>query len=304
MSDAALEVRGLRRTYPRGRVAVDNLDLTVTVGSVYGFLGPNGAGKTTAMRCILGLIRRDAGSVAIFGDMHPVKQRQHVGAIIETPTFYDWMNAKANLEISCAYAGIPTAGNVERALARVGLTKRQTTPVRGFSLGMKQRLAIARCLLTNPKLLILDEPTNGLDPAGVKEMRDLIVSLAQDDGITILISSHILKEVEAVATRVGIIQDGRLVAEGDVDELLASAGVQIEVASPDDAKLREVLAFTKGVSIVGPGENGLLVKLEDLQPHELNTQLVTAGVPVSYLGAGRNLEDVFLALTGTGGQIQ
>ena len=292
----ALQVSNLRRSYG-ARWAVDNLDLQVTQGSVYGFLGPNGAGKTTAMRCILGLIRADAGQVAIFGETDPVKRRQHVGALVETPRFYEWLSGRQNLVIACAYAGVPDS-RIPSALERVGLGKRGEDKVSGYSLGMKQRLGIARALLGDPKLLMLDEPTNGLDPQGMKDVRDLVASLAKDDGLTIFISSHILKEVEAVATRVGIIQQGRLVAEGDVQELLNGAGgLQIEVGSPDMNLLRAKLLDLPGVSLVGEGENGVIVALDELDGPGLNKALVLADVPVSYLGAGRDLEDVFLSLT-------
>lgn len=293
----ALQVRNLRRSYGN-RFAVDNLDLSVTQGSVYGFLGPNGAGKTTAMRCILGLIRSDSGQVAIFGETHPVNRRRHVGALVETPRFYEWLNGEQNLKIAAAYAGVPNS-RIAPALERVGLAKRGTDKVAGYSLGMKQRLGIARALMAEPKLLMLDEPTNGLDPQGMKAMRDLIVSLAKDDGLTIFISSHILKEVEAVATRVGIIQHGRMVAEGDVDELLnAAGGLQIEVGSPDTSALRAAILELPGASVTGEGENGLIVTLDGaMDGAALNKALVLQDIPVSYLGAGRDLEDVFLDLT-------
>ena len=296
----ALEVRGLRRTYG-SRVAVDSLDLEVTEGSVYGFLGPNGAGKTTAMRCILRLIRPDAGHVAIFGDTDPVQQRRHVGALIETPRFYEWMSGKDNLEIACAYAGLNAKEVVPEALTRVGLQDRGDDRVKGYSLGMKQRLGIARALLGKPKLLLLDEPTNGLDPQGMKDVRDLIASLAADQDVTIFISSHLLYEVQAVATRVGIIRKGHLVAEGEVEELIAGGGeLEVEVASPDLPKLREAIDAISGADWSGAGaDRRQVVTLTHIDVPTFNRQLVEHGVPVAELvGRGRTLEDLFLELVG------
>ena len=296
----ALEVRGLRRTYGP-RVAVDSLDLSVTEGSVYGFLGPNGAGKTTAMRCILQLIRPDAGHVAIFGETDPVKQRTHVGALIETPRFYEWMSGKANLEIACAYAGLDHNEVVGEALARVGLQDRGEDQVGGYSLGMKQRLGIARALLGKPKLLLLDEPTNGLDPQGMKDVRDLIAGLAADQDVTIFISSHLLYEIQAVATRVGIIRRGHLVAEGEVQELIAGGDeVEVEVGSPDLNRLREAIDLISGAEWTGAGpDRRQVVKLAHIDVPTFNRQLVEHGVPVSELMTrGRTLEDLFLELVG------
>ncbi len=296
----ALEVRGLRRTYGP-RVAVDSLDLSVTEGSVYGFLGPNGAGKTTAMRCILQLIRPDAGHVAIFGETDPVKQRTHVGALIETPRFYEWMSGKANLEIACAYAGLDHNEVVGEALARVGLQDRGEDKVGGYSLGMKQRLGIARALLGKPKLLLLDEPTNGLDPQGMKDVRDLIAGLAADQDVTIFISSHLLYEIQAVATRVGIIRRGHLVAEGEVQELIAGGDeVEVEVGSPDLNRLREAIDLIAGAEWTGAGpDRRQVVKLAHIDVPTFNRQLVEHGVPVSELMTrGRTLEDLFLELVG------
>lgn len=297
---AALEVKGLRRTYGP-RAAVDNLDLCVTEGSVYGFLGPNGAGKTTAMRCILGLIRADAGSVAIFGETDPVKRRAHVGALVETPRFYEWLSGRKNLEIAAAYANV-SADTITPALTRVGLQDRGDDVVRGYSLGMKQRLGIARALLTNPRLLLLDEPTNGLDPQGMKDVRELIEALARDEAITIFISSHLLFEVQSVATRVGIIENGKLIAEGDVDELLSGGDVlEVEVGSPDKAALLAAVETIAEATHTGSGADGEVLQLKGIDAAELNTRLVQAGVRVASLSSrGRTLEDLFLSLTKSG----
>jgi len=301
--DVAMEVRGLTRTYGR-RKAVDGLDLSVRAGDVYGFLGPNGAGKTTAMRCILGLIRRDAGEIAIFGDSDIVKARHKVGAIVETPSFHGWLSGYANLMHSCAYAGIDGAnarGEVDRVLARVGLAERAQDKAGTYSLGMKQRLAIARALLTRPKLMLLDEPTNGLDPRGMHEIREFIRSLALLDGITVFISSHLLAEVQQICNRVGIIQDGRLRAEGYVKEMVAgAAGANvIEVGTPTPDALVGAVEGLDGVEILGPGEHGRIrIRPGTMDSAALNRHLVEKGVAVEALvPIQRSLEDVFLELT-------
>jgi ABC-2 type transport system ATP-binding protein len=299
----ALEVEGLTRRYG-ARVVVDDLRLQVLEGDVYGFLGPNGAGKTTAMRCMLGLIRRDAGTVRFFGEADPVAARRHVGAIVETPSFHGWMSGLQNLRQACAYAGLRGAeadSELARVLERVGLAARAEDRAGTYSLGMKQRLAIARALLGRPRLLMLDEPTNGLDPRGMREMRDLVRSLALHDRITIFVSSHLLAEVQAICNRVGIIQGGRLRAEGRVDELLVEGveAQQHEVGGPDPEALSSALDRVDGVERLGPGRSGrFLVRLRGLAPEALVARLVGEGVAVgAVVPVERNLEDVFLEVT-------
>jgi ABC-2 type transport system ATP-binding protein len=301
--EVALEVRNLTRTYGT-RAAVRALDLTVYAGDVYGFLGPNGAGKTTAIRCILGLIRRTAGEVAIFGVRDPVAARRSVGAIVETPAFHDWMSGRDNLRVACAYAGIQsgaTEPEIDRVLERVGLAERARDRAGTYSLGMRQRLGIARALLGKPRLLILDEPTNGLDPRGMREVRDLVRSLALHDQITIVVSSHLLAEVQAICNRVAILQEGGLKAEGKVEDLLAARQPRrlVEIGSADVAALTAALEPLAGVTVVGPGEGGRLrVALDELGPAELLRALVQQGVPVeAFVPENRSLEDVFLEVT-------
>lgn len=280
---------------------VEGLDLDVRQGDLYGFLGPNGAGKTTAIRCILGLIRKDAGSVEIFGDADPVRQRTGVGAMVETPRFYEWLSGRANLEIACAYAGRGSAAEIERALDRVGLAQRANDAVRGYSLGMKQRLGIARALVGEPRLLVLDEPTNGLDPRGMREVRDLLVDLARRDRLTVFVSSHLLSEVEAMCTRVGIIDKGVLRAEGRMEELLAMAAGrrQVDVGVDDRAAAVRALGAVPGAEIVGDGADGALrVALDGLDAAGLNRALVAAGVGVHSLHTRTgSLEELFLSVT-------
>jgi len=281
---------------------VSSLDLCVQEGDVYGFLGPNGAGKTTAIRCIVGLIARDAGEVEIFGERDPVGQRAHVGVMVETPAFHRWMTARQNLERACAYAGEGSAADIDQALERVGLQGRADEKVQGYSLGMKQRLGIARALVGRPRLLLLDEPTNGLDPRGMREIRELLLELAHRDRLTIFVSSHLLGEVEQLCSRVGILERGRMVAEGTVDELLRRSGAavtEVDIECGDSAGLGRVLAGIAGVQVVGDGEaDRLRVSLDRVTPAELNRQLVQAGLAISALvPVIKRLEDLFLTLT-------
>ncbi|MEQ1507561.1 MAG: ABC transporter ATP-binding protein [Myxococcota bacterium] len=302
MPSVALEVRGLTRRFG-SRSAVDSLDLTVHEGDVYGFLGPNGAGKTTAIRCVLGLIRHDAGTVTIFGETG-LSARRHVGAIVETPAFHDWMSGRDNLASAATYAGLgaTAAAEIDRVLDRVGLTERARDAAGKYSLGMRQRLAIARALLGRPRLLLLDEPTNGLDPAGMREVRDLVRSLALHDKITVFLSSHLLTEIQAICNRVAIVDGGRLKAEGNVAELLAADGsptIVVEVSSPAPDRLREAVGAMTDVAVEGPGTHGRIrLRLRGIGPEVVNRRLVGAGVDVDALvPERRNLEDVFLEVT-------
>ncbi len=296
----ALEVRGLGRRFGP-RWAVRDLDLTVQVGDVYGFLGPNGSGKTTAMRCMLGLIRADTGQVSVFGSQDVVARRRGVGAIIEVPAFHAWMSGRENLVQAAAYTGLrgsEAEHAIARVLDRVGLTHRAQDPAGTYSLGMKQRLGIARALLGSPRLLLLDEPTNGLDPHGVREVRELVLSLAADDGLTVFVSSHQLAEVQQMCSRVGILREGRLRAEGRVTDLL---GAGVTSAWELDADDREALhaALLASVGTVTLGRAGRL-RVEPVggDVTALITELLGGGhrlravVPVE-----RDLEDVFVEVT-------
>jgi len=215
----ALEVSGLSRSYGPHRV-VNRLDLAVAEGDIYGFLGPNGAGKTTTMRLILGLIRRDEGQVRVYGESDPVRCRALIGGIVEGPRFYPYLSGIDNLRVLAAYSGGCSESRLEELLELVRMRDRAGDPVRTYSLGMKQRLGIAQALLGSPRLLLLDEPSNGLDPKGMKDVRDLILQLRDELGMTVLVSSHLLYELDLLCSRIGIIQDGVKVAEGTTTELL------------------------------------------------------------------------------------
>lgn len=297
----ALEIRGLTKRYG-ARAAVSDLQLTVLPGDVYGFLGPNGAGKTTAMRAALGLIRRDSGQVRFFGEPDTVGRR-YIGAIIEVPAFHEWLSGRDNLALSARYAGLGAADaerEIARVLERVGLAERARDPAGTYSLGMKQRLGIARALLGKPRLLLLDEPTNGLDPRGMREMRDLVRSLALHDQITVFVSSHLLAEVQAMCNRVGIIHAGTLRAEGRVDELLsARLSALVDVATSDPDALTRAVQAIDGVSVVGPADQGRTrLAHGEVPAPELLRGLIHAGVPIeAFVPVQRNLEDVFLEVT-------
>lgn len=300
MSEAALVTEALTRTFGQRR-AVSALNLRVEEGDVYGFLGPNGAGKTTAIRCMLGLLRMDAGTVRIFGESDRVRQREHVGAMVETPAFHPWMSGLDNLKRAAAFSGRGgSAASLLEALEQVGLRGRERERVSSYSLGMRQRLGIARALLGKPRLLILDEPTNGLDPRGMKEVRDLLSSLASDHQITIFISSHLLGEVEQLCTRVGIIDKGRLIAEGAPAELTARQQVVVELGAPDRAALQAALAQIPGAVVLGEGAHGRLrVSLSGtLGLGALNRALMSAGVELGALiPLTESLESLFLSMT-------
>ncbi len=300
-----IETTGLRKEFRtrRGRrvVAVQDLDLAVPAGGVHGFLGPNGSGKTTTIRMLLGLASATSGSMALFGE--PVPQRlphvmARVGAVVEQPKFVPTFTGRKNLQLLARSVGVP-GQQVDTALAQVGLGGRGRDRYQGYSLGMKQRLAIAATLLKSPDLLILDEPTNGLDPAGIRDIRTMIGGLA-DSGVTVLLSSHILAEVQQVCHSVSIIGNGRLLATGSVDELVRrehAAQVKVAVADLDGA--RRVLERA-GYDVRRSGER-LVVSGADgggFEPDAVTRVLAQHGHYLRELTPVRaDLESVFLHLT-------
>ncbi|EWT01688.1 bacitracin ABC transporter ATP-binding protein [Intrasporangium oryzae NRRL B-24470] len=297
--DVAVRTTSLRKTYlSRGsrRVAVQGLTMTVPAGGVHGFLGPNGSGKTTTIRMLLGLIRPDSGTAEIFGV--PVPKRlpdvvDRVGAIVESPKFFPAFTGRQNLRLLADAIGAP-ASRVEEVLEATHLGDCGRDRFASYSLGMKQRLAIAATLLKDPELLIFDEPTNGLDPAGIREVRDTMRALAAQ-GKTVLVSSHILAEVEQVADTVSIIGHGALLAEGPVADILGGGGaaqVRVGVGSPDQAA---VILEEQGHVVTREGDH-LLVTADD--PSAVTRALAGHGLYVNELTPVRpDLEDAFLALT-------
>jgi ABC-type multidrug transport system ATPase subunit len=302
-ADCALATRGLRKSYG-SRVALNGLDLSVPSGVVYGFLGPNGAGKTTTMRILTGLIHPDGGSVELLGQPFKRGDRRRlfqVGALVESPTFYPYLSGRANLrELGAAGSKVPS-GRVEELLELVGLKDRASDKVQGYSLGMKQRLGIAAALLGDPKLLLLDEPANGLDPAGIVAMRDTLKALASQ-GKTVFVSSHILGEVQVMADMVGIIAGGRLVREGPLKELLAMQSVVRVRVRPDlaDPAIRTLapLAHAEKMAESERASGWLAVHVAADRAEDVNRTLAGAGIYASGLESGTDLEALFLQLTG------
>jgi ABC-2 type transport system ATP-binding protein len=296
MSDSsppAILVRGLSRLFAGGH-GVRELDLNVPAGSIYGFLGPNGAGKTTTIRMLLGLLRPQAGRIELFGE--PVAQgRRLVGALVESPSLYGHLSGRENLEVTRRLLGAP-AERIDAALRRVDLESAADRRVREYSLGMRQRLAIALALLGAPRLLILDEPSNGLDPAGIVDLRRLLRSLA-DEGITVFVSSHLLAEIEQVATHVGVLQDGRLRFEGRLEELRGRVRPRLHIRCEPLARAAAVLE-RMSESVLSVGEGNLVVELGIREAAELNRLLVEHGIAVSQLQLEQpSLESLFFSLT-------
>ena len=323
--DVVLSTVGLTKRYGK-RLAVNGLSLSVRRGDVFGLLGPNGSGKSTTLRMVLGLVWPTAGSISLFGDDHSQSDQRRaalrrVGAVVEQPAFYPYLSARQNLRGVAIFAGLPnspdTRQRVDEALGYVGLSERADDAYRKYSLGMKQRLGIAAALLTQPELVLLDEPTNGLDPAGMVEVRALIQQLAQR-GITVLLASHLLHEVQQVCTRVAIMKEGMLLAQGEVGDLLsAQIGVQLGFADP--ATLQKALTalqaaqantpWMRDVKVVAPepgawipaGGQMLFVDAPLEHAADINGLLAEQGVYAAELRRREgSLEQYFLALTGNG----
>src|SRR2546421_8972076 len=291
----AVETRGLTKRYSTGVLAVADLNLQVRTGEVYGFLGPNGAGKTTPLRMLSGLLRPTSGSATVAGGVPGSPgSLARMGAMVETPAFYPYLSGRDNLRVVARYAGVATS-RIEPVLQLVDMTDRARHKFRTYSTGMKQRLGVAAALLKEPQLLILDEPTSGLDPQGTVEMRALIKDLRQG-GRTVLLSSHLLNEVELTCDRVGVIAAGRLVAEGTVDELRARGGTTLLVRATPLDEAKRVLESVVGSVQLRDGVFALAV--EPSQAASINRRLVTEGIEVSGLKLSeQSLEDVFLQLT-------
>ncbi len=293
-----LRVSGLRKRF--GAItAVDGLDLEVRAGEVHGFLGPNGAGKSTTAGMILGLIRPDAGHIELLGQEITAQRegiRRLIGAVVEAPAFYPFLSGRDNLRALALAAGGVSRPGIEALLAQVGLAERAADRYQTYSLGMRQRLGIAAALLTDPVLVILDEPTNGLDPAGQREVRALIPQLARE-GRAVLLASHLLHEVEQVCDRVTIIRRGRLVASGTVEELLRRGGsLEITITAPEQAAaVLRALPFVERVSVDG---TRLTVTAPPERGADLNRALAAHGLYAAAIVPRRStLEDVFLELT-------
>ena len=290
-----IKTRELGKRYDRRIVAVDRLSLRVRRGEVYGFLGPNGAGKTTTLRMLLGLVRPTSGSALVLGaPPGSPESLARVGALIESPTFYPFLSGRDNLRVLARYSGAPET-RIETVLEEVELAARAGDRFATYSLGMKQRLGIAGALLKDPELLILDEPTNGMDPAGMAEMRAFIRKLGQGRR-TVLLSSHLMTEVEQVSDRVGVINKGELVREGTVDELRGRESLWVRAEPLEQAE--RVLGAVRGVEQVARLDGGLRIAADLAAAPTINRVLVEAGIAVGELRPERDsLEKVFLELT-------
>jgi ABC-2 type transport system ATP-binding protein len=301
MSDrpAPVEVRGLVKRY--GHItAVAGVDLTVNTGDVYGYLGPNGAGKTTSLRMMLGLIRPTEGQARLFGrdPMEGVDALEGVAGFVEAPTFYPYLSARRNLELLASFDGDGARGRIEQALETVELTDRAKDKVGGYSHGMRQRLGIASALLRDPKLLLLDEPATGLDPAGMRDMRLLIRRLA-GQGMTVVLSSHLLAEVEDVCNRVAIVRQGRIVYEGEIAALKRGAGTSYRLETTDDERALAVCRAQPGIHDPRRDEHGRITFTgDDAAAAELSQALVEAGALIRALAPQTvTLEDLFFSFT-------
>src|SRR5437763_5839207 len=291
---APIEVRGLVKRYGE-LTAVAGVELTVEVGDVYGYLGPNGAGKTTSLRMMLGLIRPTAGSVRLFGrdPMQSVHALERVAGFVEAPTFYPYLSGRRNLQLLAAFDGGDAPARIDQVLETVELSDRARDRLGDYSHGMRQRLGIAAALLRDPKLLLLDEPTTGLDPAGMRDMRLLIQRLA-GQGITIVLSSHLLAEVEEVCNRVAIVQKGRIVYEGEIADLKRSAGATYWLSTTDDERGLAVCRAQPGVDDVRVVHGRIAFTADDGAVAELSQALIEAGALIRMLAPQTvTLEDLF-----------
>jgi ABC-2 type transport system ATP-binding protein len=295
-----IEVRGLVKRYGE-LTAVNGVELTVEAGDVYGYLGPNGAGKTTSLRMMLGLIRPSAGTVRLFGrdPQATVAALEGVAGFVEAPAFYPYLSARKNLQLLAAYDGGDAPGRIGASLDTVELSDRQHDRVGGFSHGMKQRLGIAAALLRAPKLLLLDEPATGLDPAGMRDMRLLIRRLAEE-GMTVLLSSHLLGEVEEVCNRVAIVRSGKMVYEGTIADLARGGRTLYRLLTTDDRRALEICRAAAGIGEVSIDEHGRLGFSAEGEKAvaELSRALVQGGVLIRELAPQNvTLEDLFFSLT-------
>ena len=296
-----LQTNNLTKTIG-GKDLVNRVSIHIKKGEIYGFLGPNGAGKTTVMKMITNLWKPTNGSIEIFGEIltpQSYEVLKRMGSIIEFPTFYNHMTGYENLRLHCEYMGYYKHGSIENALDMLDLTDAAQKPVKNYSLGMKERLGIARAILCKPELLILDEPTNGLDPAGMKQIRDLLKTLCEEYGITIMVSSHILSEIESIADTIGVINHGMMINEIGMKEIekMSLAYIELTVANPKKAAY--VLSEKLGLSNFKIIENNKIrIYDQHISTQELSKAMALNDVEVTALGKqSETLEDYFLKMT-------
>ena len=301
--DYIMETVGLRKSY-KGNVVVNDVNIHVPKGAIYGFVGPNGAGKSTVMKMILNLIQPEAGEVQLFGEKvtdQSYEVFKRVGSIIENPYFYEKMTARQNLELHCDYMGFPNKERIDEVLQMVDLQNVEGKQILHYSLGMKQRLAIARAILAKPEFLILDEPINALDPEGIREMRNLFQRLNQEDGTTIFISSHILSEVDLIADTIGIIQHGNLLAELPIEEIHKHQTEYISLQVDDVAHAATLLEQMGITNFSILDKEFIRIYDSNISGKVLSKALIESGVGLESLGRKQDtLEDYFFQLTEEG----
>lgn len=301
--DYIMETVGLRKSY-KGNVVVNDVNIHVPKGAIYGFVGPNGAGKSTVMKMILNLIQPEAGEVQLFGEKvtdQSYEVFKRVGSIIENPYFYEKMTARQNLELHCDYMGFPNKERIDEVLQMVDLQNVEGKQIRHYSLGMKQRLAIARAILAKPEFLILDEPINALDPEGIREMRNLFQRLNQEDETTIFISSHILSEVDLIADTIGIIQHGNLLAELPIEEIHKHQTEYISLQVDDVAHAATLLEQMDITNFSVLDQEFIRIYDSNISGKVLSKVLIESGVGLESLGRKQDtLEDYFFQLTEEG----
>ena len=301
--DYIMETVGLRKSY-KGNVVVNDVNIHVPKGSIYGFVGPNGAGKSTVMKMILNLIQPEAGEVQLFGEKvtnQSYEVFKRVGSIIENPYFYEKMTARQNLELHCDYMGFPNKERIDEVLQMVDLQNVEGKQIRHYSLGMKQRLAIARAILAKPEFLILDEPINALDPEGIREMRNLFQRLNQEDETTIFISSHILSEVDLIADTIGIIQHGNLLAELPIEEIHKHQTEYISLQVDYVAHAATLLEQMDITNFSVLDQEFIRIYDSNISGKVLSKALIESGVGLESLGRKQDtLEDYFFQLTEEG----
>jgi ABC-2 type transport system ATP-binding protein len=301
-----IEVSNLSKSF-KGRKVIDKINLIVEEGDIFGFLGPNGSGKTTTIRMLVNLIYPDEGTIKINGCNLKDNFKnaiENVGVIVETPKFHPYLSGRKNLELMANLISDISSDRVDEVLKLAGLISRAGDKVKTYSLGMKQRLGIANALLGNPELVILDEPTNGLDPQGMKEIRDLVCELALKKNITFFISTHLLHEVEQICNKVAILNHGKIVAQGKVDDLLNFDYETVEICTSSNERVLDIIKHLHYVKSAERSVKGIVVHIEKGRSAELNRLLITNDVDIEYLiPLNRSLETFFIDITKGGGEI-
>lgn len=304
-SKTVLKVQDLCKNYS-GKEILKNISFEVNEGDVFGFLGPNGSGKTTTIRSVLGLIKKNSGQVIINNydmDKDFIKGIKEVGAVVETPKFHEYLSGYDNLKLIANLHKELSKSDIEKVLKDVGMWKKSKAKVKTYSLGMKQRLGIAMALLNNPRLVILDEPTNGLDPQGIKEIRDLIIDLAKNKNITFFISTHLLAEVEQICNKVVIIENGKTLIEGNMDNLLNQDRDKVELICMNTGLAEQIIEKTEYARVESVNNESMMISIEKNRQEELNRQLYDRGICIKYvIPRNQSLEDYFISVTKGGEQ--